>query len=71
MIAGCIASIRGLKCDGEGTGPTNSDPQKQLRDFKCEAKYYVARSIKSLIGTSDGNGNDWWFTATTGPLGCE
>ena len=53
MVAGCRARIPGLKCDG---GPANSGQQKQLYDFKYEAKCYVAHSIKSLIGTSDGNG---------------
>ena len=40
-----------------------------FHDFKCEAQY-VANSIKRLIGVGPG-GNDWWFTSTTGPLGCE
>ena len=40
-----------------------------FHDFKCEAQY-VANSIKRLIGVGP-DGHDWWFTNTTGPLGCE
>ena len=74
MVAGCRTrpGIPGYVCNGrqtEYTGPVNSDLRKQLHDFKCEAQE-VANSIKSLIGEGPG-GNDWWFTSTTGPLGCE
>ena len=70
MVAGCRTrpSIPGLVCNDTVTEPVNSDHQMQLHDFKCEAKY-VAHYIKILIGRSDGN--DWYFTNTTGPLGCE